>query len=89
VSESPGQEPSPQDIADLREVIEREGVPAVFTEPQISAESEILKQAAEDAGVQVCTLYSDSLDDRVTTYIEMMRFNADELVRCLGGDDGG
>jgi len=89
VARSPGQEPSPQDIADLRAEIQREGVPISLTEPQISAESEILEQAAEDAGVQVCTLYSDSLDDEVSTYIEMMRFNADELARCLGGDDGG
>jgi hypothetical protein len=34
----------------------------------------------------VCILYSDALDDEVTTYVEMMSFNADELVRCLGGE---
>jgi ABC-type Zn uptake system ZnuABC Zn-binding protein ZnuA len=84
VAESPGQEPSPQDIADLRAAIEEQSVPAVFTEPQVSEESEILEQAAADAGVEVCALYSDSLDDGVSTYIEMMRFNADELARCLG-----
>ena len=89
VADSPGQEPSPADVANLARAIEREGVPAVFVEPQISAESEILRQAAEDAGVQVCTLYSDSLDDKVTSYIELMHFNADELARCLGGDGGG
>jgi ABC-type Zn uptake system ZnuABC Zn-binding protein ZnuA len=87
VAHSPGQEPSPQDIADLREAIERENIPAVFVEPQIDEESEILRQAADDAGVEVCTLYSDSLDDEVSTYIQMMRFNADELARCLGGSE--
>jgi ABC-type Zn uptake system ZnuABC Zn-binding protein ZnuA len=86
VAESPGQEPSPEDVADLARAIEDEGVPAVFREPQIDAEGRILEQAAKDAGVQVCTLYSDSLDDKVKTYIEMMRFNADEIARCLGGD---
>jgi len=89
VARSPGQEPSPADVANLARAIEREGVPAVFVEPQISAESEILRQAAEDAGVEVCTLYSDSLDDKVTSYIGLMRFNADELARCLGGNGGG
>jgi manganese/iron transport system substrate-binding protein len=84
VAESPGQEPSPEDVANLARDIEREGVPAVFTEPQIEGEGEILEQAANDAGVEVCTLYSDSLDDRVTSYIELMRFDADELARCLG-----
>lgn len=89
VAGSPGQEPSPEDVADLAQAIEDEGVPAVFREPQIDAEGRILEQAAEDAGVQVCTLYSDSLDDRVKSYIEMMRFNADEIARCLGGQSGG
>jgi zinc/manganese transport system substrate-binding protein/manganese/iron transport system substrate-binding protein len=84
VAQSPGQEPSPEDVANLARDIEREGVPAVFVEPQIEGDGEILQQAAEDAGVEVCTLYSDSLDNRVTSYIELMRFNADELARCLG-----
>jgi len=86
VAESPGQEPSPSEIADLTAAIKDQNIPAVFSEPQISEESHILEQAAADAGVQVCTLYSDSLDDKVSTYIDMMRYNADEITRCLGGD---
>jgi ABC-type Zn uptake system ZnuABC Zn-binding protein ZnuA len=89
VAPSPGQEPSPEDVANLTRAIEDQGVPAVFREPQVDAEGRILEQAAKDAGVEVCTLYSDSLDDRVTSYIEMMRFNAAEIARCLGGDSGG
>ena len=85
----PGREPSPEDVANLTRVVRDQHVPAVFREPQIDAEGRILEQAAKDAGVQVCTLYSDSLDDRVTSYIEMMQFNADEIARCLGGDSGG
>jgi ABC-type Zn uptake system ZnuABC Zn-binding protein ZnuA len=84
VAPSPGQEPSPDDIAKLSRAMKDEAVPAVFVEPQIHSEGEILQQAGDDAGVQVCTLYSDSLDDKVSTYIELMRFNADELARCLG-----
>jgi len=86
VAEAPGQESSPRKIADVASEIKAYRALAVFSEPQISEESHILEQAAEDAGVQVCTLYADSLDDEVSTYIEMMRFNADELARCLGGD---
>ena len=88
VAPSPGQEPSPQDIAELERAIRVEGVPAVFIEPQLGAESRILKRAAADAGVKVCTLYADTLDDKVQGYVEMMRFNADEIVRCLGGAGG-
>ncbi len=87
VAAGPGQEASPADVGDLARAIEREGVPAVFTEPQIGSEGKVLQQAAADAGVQVCSLYSDSLDDRVTSYVELLRFNADELSRCLGGGE--
>ena len=58
-------------------------------ECQISGESETLEQVARDTGAMICELYSDSLDDKVSTYIEMMRFNADEIARCLGGVNGG
>jgi ABC-type Zn uptake system ZnuABC Zn-binding protein ZnuA len=84
VAPGPGQEASPEDIAQLTRAMQDENVPAVFVEPQIESQGEILRQAAEDAGIEICTLYSDSLDDRVTSYIELMRFNADELTRCLG-----
>jgi len=81
----PGQDPSPRDIADLTRAIRDQSVPAVFTEPQIGADSRLLEQIAADADVQVCTLYSDTLTDDAPTYIDMMRFNVDELLRCLGG----
>jgi ABC-type Zn uptake system ZnuABC Zn-binding protein ZnuA len=84
VSVSPGQEPSAADIAELVQTIEEVGVAAVFEEPQLGAEASVLKQVADDADVEVCTLYSGALDDQVPTYIDLMRFNADELVRCLG-----
>lgn len=86
VAISPGQDPSPRDIADLTNDIKDQGVPAVFTEPQISADSRLLEQIAADAGAKACTLYSVTLTDDAPTYIDMMRFNADELLRCLGGD---
>jgi ABC-type Zn2+ transport system substrate-binding protein/surface adhesin len=57
-------------------------VPAVFKEPQFNAR--ILELAADDAGAEVCTLYSGTLDKKVDTYVKLMRFNAKELVRCLG-----
>lgn len=89
VAPSPSREASPADIADLARIIRDTGVPAVFVEPQVESEGRILEQLAADVGVQVCTLYSDSLDDKVRSYLEMVRFNADELVRCLGGEAGG
>lgn len=83
VAISPGQEPSASDVAELQEKIEEAGVAAVFEEPQLGAEASVLRQTAADLGIEVCTLYSGALDDQVPTYIDLMRFNADELARCL------
>ena len=77
-------EPSPRRVEEWADLIGVQAVPAVFAEPGFT--SELLSQAARSADVEVCTLYSDALDDEITTYIEMMNFNADELVRCLGGE---
>lgn len=85
VAVSPGQEPSPQAVAEIAEVIEDSGVNAVFREPQLGSEAEVLEQAASDAGADVCVLYSGALDDEVKGYIELIRHNADELADCLGG----
>ena len=82
VVRSPGREPSAGEVADLARRIDAEDVPAVFKEPQLSAG--VLELAAEDAGVEVCTLYSGAFQDEVDTYPKLMRHNADELVRCLG-----
>ncbi len=81
---SPGQDPSPRDIADLTQAIKEQGAPAVFVEPLTGADTTLLEQIAADANVQVCTLHSDTLSEDVPTYIDMMRFNADQLLRCLG-----
>ncbi len=78
---SPGKEPSAKDVANLVDAIAAEDVPAVFKEPQLNAR--ILELAADDAGVEVCTLYSGTLDKKVNTYVKLMRFNAKELTRCL------
>lgn len=82
VMTSPGKEPSAKDVANLVDTIRQQKVPAVFKEPQLNAR--ILELAADDAGVEVCTLYSGALDKKVNTYAKLMRFNAKELVRCLG-----
>ncbi len=79
---SPGKEPSAKDVANLVDAIAAEDVPAVFKEPQLNAR--ILELAADDAGVEVCTLHSAALDKKVNTYVKLMRFNAKELTRCLG-----
>lgn len=84
----PGQEPSAAQIKRLGDVIDRLTVPAVFVEPSLAARSRVLQRVASDRDVMVCTLYGDAFDDRIRTYIAMMRYNADELLRCLGTAHG-
>jgi ABC-type Zn uptake system ZnuABC Zn-binding protein ZnuA len=79
---SPGQEPSAKDIADLAAVLRSEDVPAVFAEPQFN--SRVLDAAAGDAGVRVLDLLSDAYAGDVESYVELMRFNAGQLIEGLG-----
>jgi zinc/manganese transport system substrate-binding protein/manganese/iron transport system substrate-binding protein len=84
VLESPGQEPNARDVARLTETLRAAGVPAVFREPQFNAE--ILEQAADEAGVRVLELLSDAYTDGVDSYIDLMRYNMEQLLEGLGGE---
>ncbi|MDQ6524824.1 anchored repeat ABC transporter, substrate-binding protein [Nocardioides sp. LHD-245] len=83
VTPSPATEPSLADRRKLVGTIRTLGVPAVFLEPNLQARSSVLTQVAEEEGVEVCSIYGDAFDDRVTDYVQMMRFNAEEIQRCL------
>ena len=63
--------------------IQAEGIPAVFAETGYDRGA--MEGIAARAGVDVCTLHSDVLPAGVDTYLEMMRLNVAEMVRCLGG----
>jgi ABC-type Zn uptake system ZnuABC Zn-binding protein ZnuA len=74
-------EVTPEKVVSVMKVIKAEGIPAVFAEPQFR--QDVLEQAARDTGIRVGTIYSDTLDDMLPTYIEMMRFNAKSLAEHL------
>jgi len=80
-----GQALTSEDVERIKSTIRERGALAVFVQPYASAESDLLRRAGEETGVRVCTLFSDSLDDNVKSYIDLIRFDADELYRCLGG----
>jgi anchored repeat ABC transporter substrate-binding protein len=83
---NPAAEPSAKQVEALTETIADLQVKAVFVEPNLHARANVLRQVAEDEGVQVCTLHGDALPEDAPTYIDMMRQNASELSRCLGGN---
>ena len=72
---------TPGRVIAVMEKIKRQGIPALFAEPQFSPD--VMERAAKDANVVVGPIYSDALDVNAPTYIEMMRFNANSLVKHL------
>ncbi|HMO11176.1 MAG TPA: anchored repeat ABC transporter, substrate-binding protein [Actinotalea sp.] len=88
VTPNPAAEPSLADRRKLTETIRTLHVPAVFLEPNLATRSSTLTEVAGEQGVAVCPIYGDTFDGQVTTYVQMMRFNADSLRECLGADDG-
>jgi ABC-type Zn uptake system ZnuABC Zn-binding protein ZnuA len=82
VLKRPGHEPSAQEIAEVHQTIETAGVNVVFKEPQFSAL--VLDRIAEDRGIVVAELLTDSFAGRVETYVDLMRFNLASLVTHLG-----
>ncbi len=81
VVRAPGREPSAREVRELGETIRRENVRTVFKEPQLNAR--LLDRAAKDAGVKVDVLYSDALTKEITSYVQMMRRNADTVAQGL------
>ena len=71
---------SPDDIANVLELVEHRGLPAVFAEPQFSADA--LAQVARDTGIEVGIIRSLP-DDEYPDYVGMMRANADQLAQML------
>ncbi len=91
VTSNPSVEPSLSERKRLTETIRNLRVPAVFLEPNLAARSSTLVEVAKEQGIEVCTVYGDSFSEEVTSYVEMMRFNARSVRDCLdpGRADGG
>lgn len=83
VTPNPATEPSLADRRRLTETIRNLHVRAVFLEPNLKARSSDLTQIAAEEGIRVCPIVGDTLDATTPTYLDMMRFNADTLRRCL------
>ena len=74
-------DPSPATVVRMLDRVSSEMLPAVFVEPQFR--SEVIRRAAQDAGVSIGTIYSDVSAAGAPTYIDMMRLNAQTLVEFL------
>ncbi len=84
VERNPGQEPNPQQIAQLVDLAKQHGVRAVFSEPEYSPK--LLSSIAQGAGVGIVeNLYDDSIgtDPRVRDYISMLEYDTNIIVNAL------
>ena len=73
-------EVSPDDIARVLDLVNEQGLPGVFAEPQFSADA--LRQVARDTGIDIGYIRSFP-DNTQTDYIGMMRENAETLAELL------
>jgi len=84
VTPDPSAEPSLADRRRLTETVRNLDIPAVFLEPNLVARSSTLTEVARAEGVEVCPILGDAFGPDVEDYVEMVRFNAASLRRCLG-----
>lgn len=84
IEANPGQDPNPQQIAQLIELARAHHVRAIFSEPEYSAK--IAQQIAHNADIKVVdNLYDDSIGTNplVSTYIGMLNYDTDVIAKAL------
>lgn len=82
VLKNPESEVSARELAELQSIIEDNDVPVIFAEPQFN--TEVLDVLVSETGIEVGELLTDAFAGRVTSYVDLMRFNRDSLVSYLG-----
>ena len=75
---------SASDIAEVSETIEREGVQAIFAEPDTAPA--VAEAISQETGARVVTVYSESFGPDTETYEEYVRQLTDAIVDGLGGE---
>jgi ABC-type Zn uptake system ZnuABC Zn-binding protein ZnuA len=82
VLQIPEGEISAQEVIELQQIIADREVPVIFAEPQFNIE--VLDIFVQEDGIVIGELLTDAFAGRVTTYIDLMRFNRDSLLAHLG-----
>lgn len=81
VLENPDAEVSARQLVDLLTIIDENNIHVVFAEPQFN--TTVLNVLADEGDIEIATLLTDTFTDDVTTYLDLMRFNRDQLVKYL------
>lgn len=83
VRRNPAVEATLADRKKLLQAIKTGNIPAVFVDPQPTADSDLLRAVAATAEVPACVLYDQVLDDTVTSYIQLLEHNSETVTSCL------
>lgn len=83
IEEFPGKEPSPQYLADVARKAKSLEAKAIFAEPQLSQRA--AQAIAAEAGKEVLILDDLGGVPGRATYIDLMRYNIDQMEKALGG----
>lgn len=81
-------EPSARRVADLIDLIQTDGIPAIFGET--TANEDVMEMIAGETGAELVTLYSGTLSDSdgpAATYLDYMRYNLGTVIGALQGAD--
>ncbi len=84
---SPEAEPDPRRLAELRDLVEREGITTIFSEELVSPK--VAETLADEAGVTVAVLnpiesLTDAQVEAGEDYVSIMRRNLETLREALG-----
>lgn len=80
---NPDREPSSREMVQLTQELSQLPRRVIFVEPQISGGLRYAQAIADEIGGKIGMLYSDSLTQDVPTYVDMMRFNGEQLREAL------
>lgn len=85
IEESPGKEPTSDQLAELVNKMRAAGDKTIFVEPQFS--SKPAQVLAREVGGRLVTLdpLGDPLDPDRSTYIRLIKYNVGQIVKALGG----
>lgn len=81
-------EPSARRVADLIDLIQTDGISAIFGET--TANEDVMEMMAGETGAELVTLYSGTLsgdDGPAATYLDYMRYNLGSIIGALQGAD--
>jgi len=81
IERTPGKEPSPVEVAEIIETARHIRARAIFAEPQFSPKA--AETIAADSGAQVLFLNPLGGAEGPTSYLEMMRYNVEQMEKAL------